>query len=74
MKVRDTCRRVKGSIEGPQGNGNTTGRPTVSTNLDTWELPSQSHQPWVGLRPRHIFSSGLPCLTSVGMDSNPAEI
>lgn len=29
---------VWGRIEGPEGDRNATGRPTVSTNLDPWEL------------------------------------
>ena len=38
-EVRDPYRRVRGRTEGPQGDGNPTGRPTVSTNLDPWKLP-----------------------------------
>jgi hypothetical protein len=39
MEVRDLYRRVRGRIEGPEGDGNPTGRPTVSTKLDFWKLP-----------------------------------
>ena len=35
--------RVRGRIEGTEGDGNPIGRPTVSTNLDPWEL--LSYQP-----------------------------
>jgi hypothetical protein len=39
IEVRDPYGRAKGTIEGPEGDGNRTGRPTVSTNLDPWKLP-----------------------------------
>jgi hypothetical protein len=35
----DTYGRVRGRIEGTERGGNPTGRPTVSTNPDPWELP-----------------------------------
>jgi hypothetical protein len=38
-EVRDPYGRVRGRIEGAEGNGNRIGRTTVSTNLDCWELP-----------------------------------
>lgn len=31
--------RVKGRIKGSEVDGNPTGRPVVSTNLDSWKLP-----------------------------------
>ena len=31
--------RIRRRIEGLLGDGNPIGRPTVSTNLDPWELP-----------------------------------
>jgi hypothetical protein len=31
--------RVRGRIEGAEGFGNPRGTPTVSTNLNPWELP-----------------------------------
>jgi hypothetical protein len=34
MEVRDPYQRIGGRIEGTEGDGNPTGRPTVSTNLD----------------------------------------
>jgi hypothetical protein len=39
MEVRDPYGRVRGRIEDPEGDSNPTRRPTVSTNLDLWELP-----------------------------------
>jgi hypothetical protein len=38
MEGGDPSGRVMGRIEGPEGNGNPTGRPKVSTNLEPWEL------------------------------------
>ena len=35
----DPYGRIRERIEGPQGNGNPTGKPTVTTNLDSWEFP-----------------------------------
>jgi hypothetical protein len=35
----DPYGRVRGRIEETEGHGNPIGRPTVSTNLDLWELP-----------------------------------
>jgi hypothetical protein len=34
-----TYGRVRRRIKGTEGNGIPIGRPTVSTNLDLWELP-----------------------------------
>ena len=38
-KVRDSYRQVRGRIEGTEGDDNPIGRPTVSANLNLWELP-----------------------------------
>jgi hypothetical protein len=38
MKVRDSYGKVRGKTEDPEGDKNSTGRPTESTNLDSWEL------------------------------------
>jgi hypothetical protein len=38
MEVEDSHGRTGGQIEGTEWGGNFTGRPTVSTNLDPWEL------------------------------------
>ena len=50
--------RVRGRIEGAEGDGNPIGRPTVSTNLDLWELsetepPTKEHIQ-ARLSPLHI--------------------
>ena len=37
-EVREPYGRVRGRIEGTEQDGNPTGKPTVSTNLDSWEL------------------------------------
>lgn len=37
-KVRDLYRIFGEGIEGPQGEGNLTGRPTMSNNWYAWEL------------------------------------
>lgn len=56
-EVRDPYGRVRGRIEGAEGDGNPIGRPTVSTNLDPWELPETEpptkEHTWAGPR--------LPC-------------
>jgi hypothetical protein len=41
----DPYGRVRGRIEGAEGDGNPIGRPRVSTNLDPWSSQRQSHQP-----------------------------
>ena len=41
----DPYGRIRERIEGTEGDGNPIGRPTVSTNLDSWELPETEHQP-----------------------------
>jgi hypothetical protein len=38
-KVMDSYGRAKGRIEGTERNGKLIGRPTVSTNPDSCELP-----------------------------------
>ena len=47
--------RVRERIEGAEGDGNPTGKPTVSTSLDARELaeikpPTEEHS-WAGPRP-----------------------
>jgi hypothetical protein len=47
-EVGDPYGRVRGRIEGAEGDGNPIGRPTVSTNLDPRELsetkpPTKEH-------------------------------
>jgi hypothetical protein len=48
MEVKDSSGRVGGKIEGPEGDQNSTGSPTESTNLDSWrvsetETPTKEH-------------------------------
>ena len=45
MEVTNPYIRVRGMTEGSEGLGNPTGRPTLSTNLDPWELSETEHQP-----------------------------
>ena len=77
-EVRDPCGRVRGRIEGAEGDGNSIGRPTISTNTDPWELPetkppTKEHTQG-GLMAWHICSRRLPCQGSVAEDvSNPVE-
>jgi hypothetical protein len=63
------CRRVRGRIESPQGDGNPTGRPTVSTNMDLWELPETE------LPTKVHTGADLRPLISMGKDApNPTKI
>jgi hypothetical protein len=39
MELRESYERVEGRTEGPKEDSDSTGRPTESINLDTWELP-----------------------------------
>jgi hypothetical protein len=64
-----------------RGIGTPTGRPTVSNNLDPWELsetqsPTKDHA-YMGCwseAPGHIYSRGVSCLASVErMCPNPIE-
>ena len=54
-EVRDPNGRIRGKIEGAEGDGNPIGRPTVSANLDPWELPETKpptkEHTWAGPRP-----------------------
>ena len=72
-EVRDPYGRVRGRIEGAEGDGNPIGRPTVSTNLDPWELPETEpptkEHTQAGLRPWGICSRRLPSLASEGEDT-----
>jgi hypothetical protein len=68
--------RVRGSIEEAEGDGNSIGRTTVSTNLYGSELPENKllTKELAGLWPQHMCSRGLSYLASVGEDeSNPVE-
>jgi hypothetical protein len=77
-EVRDPYGRIGGKSEGTEGDGNPIDRPTVSTNLDCWELsetePLIKEHKEAGPRPWHICSRELPSLASVGEDvPNPVE-
>jgi hypothetical protein len=55
IEVGDPYGRVRGRIEGAEADGNPIGRPTVSTNLEHWELsetkpPTKVHT-WAGPKP-----------------------
>ena len=45
MELRESYGRVGRRTEGPKGDRDSTGRPTVSTNLDPWGLPDTESQP-----------------------------
>jgi hypothetical protein len=45
MELRDSYGKIGGRIAGPQGDRNSTGRPTDSTNPDSWGSQSLNHQP-----------------------------
>ena len=54
-EVRDPNGRVRGRIEGAEGDGNPIGRPIISTNTNPWEIPKsklpvKEHEQ-AGLRP-----------------------
>ena len=58
-ELEDSYRRVRGKIEGNEGNENTTGKPTQSTNLDLWEFseteaPTKENTQAVPTPPAHI--------------------
>jgi hypothetical protein len=59
LDLRIPMARVRGRTEGAEGDGNSIGRPTVSTNSNPWELQRLSHQPrskhGLGCSPWHIF-------------------
>ena len=38
-EIEEPYGRVRGRLEGAERDDNPIGRPTVSTNLDPWELP-----------------------------------
>ena len=52
--VGDCYGRVRARIEGTEGDGNPTGRPTESINLTLWELPETEpltkEHTWTGPR------------------------
>jgi hypothetical protein len=70
MEVRNPYGRVRGRIEGPQRDDTSTGRPTLTTNLEPWECPETEpptkEHTWIGLSLWNICGRGLPYLASVG--------
>jgi hypothetical protein len=72
-EVRNSYGKLRGRIEGTEGVDNPIERPTVSTNLETWEfpeteLPTKEHIP---ARPRPPNTCHRqPCLASVGEDAS----
>ena len=52
-EVRDPNGRVRGRIEGAEGDGNPIGRPTVSKNSDPCELQAINHRAYMGLSVAH---------------------
>jgi hypothetical protein len=45
MELGDAYGRTGGRTAGPEGDRNSTGRPTESTNLDPWDSQSLNQQP-----------------------------
>ena len=45
MELGDFHRKLEGKISGPREDRNSAGRPTKSTNLDSWGSESLNHQP-----------------------------
>jgi hypothetical protein len=56
MKLGDCYGRIRGRFEGPEGDRNSKGRPTESTNLDPWGSQNLNHQP----KNIHRLDLGLP--------------
>jgi hypothetical protein len=70
LKTGDPYGRVRGRIEGAEGDENPKERPTVSIYLDPRELPetkpsTKEHEGLVR-GPQNICRRGLPCLASDG--------
>jgi hypothetical protein len=68
-EIKDHHGRVRGRIKGTEEDSKHIGRPTVSTNSDSLELPESKHPTkeytGIGSRHWHLYSKGLPCLASV---------
>jgi hypothetical protein len=75
-ELEDPNGRVRGRTEETEEDGNPIERPTVSVNLDSWELPETEPPTKEPPRPhpQHICSRGLPCLALVGENEpNPVK-
>jgi hypothetical protein len=78
-EVRDPSGRVKGRIEGAEGDGNPIRRQQSQLTLTPESAQRLKHQPKSIYRllqgPQHICIRGLPCLASVGEGaSKPVKI
>jgi hypothetical protein len=62
MELRNSYGRVGGRIAGPEGDSNSTGRSTESTNLDPWGSQRLNHQ----LKSIHGLDLGHPTQTTLG--------
>jgi hypothetical protein len=61
MKVGDSYESAGGRIEGPEGDRNSTGRPTESTSLDPWQLSETNqttHLVWREAQTHSVAMSG----------------
>jgi hypothetical protein len=45
MELEDSCGRLGGKIVGPEGDRNSTKRPTESINLEPWDAQTLNHNP-----------------------------
>jgi hypothetical protein len=69
MELKDVYERIGGWIADPQGDRNSTGRPTESTNLDSWSCQILNHQPkniHIGPRPPHSYAAYVQLGLHVG--------
>jgi len=56
MELGNSYGRIGGRIVGPEGDRNSTGRPTETTNLDPWGSQILIHEP----KNIHRLDLGLP--------------
>jgi hypothetical protein len=72
-KVEDPYGWIRVKIEGAEGESNSIGKPSVSTNLDPGRSQTVSHKPdsieEMAQGPQHTYSRGLPGPTSVWEDT-----
>ena len=77
-EVDEPCGWIRKRLEESEEEGDPIRRPTVSTNLDLWDLSDIEPQPGsiyqLILGPKHIYSREIPGLDSVKKDApNPQE-
>ena len=70
MELGDSYGRIGGRIAGPEGDKNSTGRPSESTYLDPWgsqetEPPTEEHT-WAEPRPPCTYVAGVQLGLHVG--------